>query len=72
MIAVLSILLYGSELRGCTTRTYRVISDPAEIMIAGVIPIVLHAAEWSLRYLRKGKGSKEATAGEGRTHTLSG
>lgn len=49
---------------------YRTVSEPAVLVIAGVIPIALLAQERQSVYRRKGQGDPEAIRAEERSHTL--
>lgn len=51
--------------------TYGTVSEPAEVVIARVIPIVCQEAERKFIYLRKGERNKRAADCEGRAHPLS-
>lgn len=50
---------------------HRTVSEPGMIVIAGVIPMALHAAKRRCIYLKKGEGSKEAVACDWRKLALS-
>ncbi|XP_046688647.1 uncharacterized protein LOC124374485 [Homalodisca vitripennis] len=72
MSAVQSVLLYGAEVEQAALRVasaYRTVSEPAVLVIAGVIPVKLLAEERKAIYQRKGEIGKERATSEERTRT---
>ncbi|XP_046685125.1 uncharacterized protein LOC124370866 [Homalodisca vitripennis] len=71
MSTVQSVLLYGAErqaaLRVCCA--YRTVSEPAVLVIAGVIPIKLLAGERKAIYQRQGEIGKDTARTEERSRT---